>query len=360
MPAAAEERVAEYARTWRERGIRAWGEGWWTMPLEVGDQIGRIVGAPPGAVGMHQNVTIAAAIVLSALDLGGERNRIVYAEGEFPSVRYLLQAQDGTAPRSSSCRTTGAVLDAIDERTLLVAAQPRPVQDRRAPVDPEPIVRRAHEAGAHVFLDAYQSVGAVPLDVTALGVDFGDGRQRQMALRRARARLALRAAGPRRAARAGVHRLAGARAAVRVRAGAAYAQGAQRFLTGTPNIPALYAATAGYDLIEELGVDPIRSNSLRLTTAADPAARRGGPRGASARDPRRRGGTVCVRTPHFEAVHKELAERQILCDFRPDVGLRLGPHYFTTEDELAFAVDQIAEIVESGAYERHLGAVARF
>jgi kynureninase len=69
---------------------------------------------------------------------------------------------------------------------------------------------------------------------------------------------------------------------------------------------------------------------------------------------------VCVRTPHFEAVHKELAERQILCDFRPDVGLRLGPHYFTTEDELAFAVDQIAEIVESGAYERHLGAVARF
>src|SRR3954468_12958085 len=52
MPAAAEERVAEYARTWRERGIRAWGEGWWTMPMTVGDQVGRIVGGAPGTTVM--------------------------------------------------------------------------------------------------------------------------------------------------------------------------------------------------------------------------------------------------------------------------------------------------------------------
>src|SRR5207237_10478834 len=75
----------------------------------------------------------------------------------------------------------------------------------------------------------------------------------------------------------------------------------------------------------------------------------------SPRDPARRGGTVTVRVPEFEAVHKELAERSILCDFRPDAGLRLGPHYYNTEEELVFAVQQIAEIVESGAYERHLG-----
>ena len=80
----------------------------------------------------------------------------------------------------------------------------------------------------------------------------------------------------------------------------------------------------------------------------------------SPRDPARRGGTVTVRTPEFEAVHKELAERQILCDFRPDAGLRLGPHYYNTDDELRFTVAQIAEIVETGAYERHLGATARF
>jgi kynureninase len=69
---------------------------------------------------------------------------------------------------------------------------------------------------------------------------------------------------------------------------------------------------------------------------------------------------VTVRTPEFEAVHRELAERQILCDFRPDAGIRLGPHFFNTDEELRFAAAQIAEIVESGAYERHLGAAARF
>jgi kynureninase len=59
-------------------------------------------------------------------------------------------------------------------------------------------------------------------------------------------------------------------------------------------------------------------------------------------------------------VHRELGERGVICDFRPETGLRLGPHFFTTDDELAFAVGQIADIVESGAYERHLGAAARF
>ena len=65
MPAAVEERVLEYARSWRERGIRAWAEGWWEMPITVGDQIGRIIGAPPGSTVMHQNVAVAEAIVVS-------------------------------------------------------------------------------------------------------------------------------------------------------------------------------------------------------------------------------------------------------------------------------------------------------
>ena len=62
--------------------------------------------------------------------------------------------------------------------------------------------------------------------------------------------------------------------------------------------------------------------------------------------------------PEFPAVHRELAERQILCDFRPDAGIRLGPHFFTSDGELELAINQIGEIVETGAYERHLGAVA--
>jgi kynureninase len=69
---------------------------------------------------------------------------------------------------------------------------------------------------------------------------------------------------------------------------------------------------------------------------------------------------VAIRVPGFEGVHEELAERQILCDFRPDVGLRLGPHFFNSEDELEHAIATIGEILASGARERRLGAAARF
>jgi len=100
MPAAVEDRVREYAQTWATRGIRAWAEGWWTLPLTVGDQVGRIIGAPPGTVCMHQNVSIAEAIVISCFPEPGTRNRVVYERDNFPSVRYLYEAQRGKLSRS--------------------------------------------------------------------------------------------------------------------------------------------------------------------------------------------------------------------------------------------------------------------
>jgi kynureninase len=123
-----------------------------------------------------------------------------------------------------------------------------------------------------------------------------------------------------------------------------YADGAARFLTGTPNVPALYAATAGYDVIEEIGVARIRERSVEQTSLLDELLNEAGFLVGSPRDPTRRGGTVVVRTPNFERVDEELAARGILCDYRPDVGLRLGPHFFNTDDELRYAVEQIDEI----------------
>src|SRR6267143_971427 len=117
MPAAAEERLLEYARMWKTRGIRSWGEGWWEMPLTIGDQIGRIIGAPSGSVVMHQNVTIAEAIVLSCFRATPERSRIVYEEANFTSVRYLYQAQPEL--HVVAVEDDRAIVDAIDERTLL-------------------------------------------------------------------------------------------------------------------------------------------------------------------------------------------------------------------------------------------------
>jgi kynureninase len=358
MPAAAEERLAEYAHVWKTRGIRAWAEGWWEMPMTVGDQIGRIIGAPAGSTVMHQNVAVTEAIVLSCFrPVDPRRNRVVYEAGNFPSVRYLYQAQPEldvvVVPDDA------AIVDAIDERTLLVPIthvlfKTAEIQDVAA------IVRRAHELGAHVLLDAYQSVGIVPLDVTELDVDFAVGGSVKWLC-----------GGPGNGwlyvrpdlAETLEPTFTGWQAHARPFAfepELEYAEGAARFLTGTPNVPALYAATAGYDLIEEIGVERIRANSLRQTQLLLDLADEAGFEVASPRDPVRRGGTVTIRTPAFEAVHKELATSGILCDFRPETGLRIGPHYFNTEAELRYALGEIREIVESGAYERHLGAVARF
>ena len=354
MPAAAEARVAEYARTWRERGIRAWGEGWWTMPMTVGDQIGRIVGAPAGSTVMHQNVAIAEAIVLSCFQPSLPRNRVVYERGNFPSVRYLYQAQPEL--EVVVCDDDNAIVDAIDERTLLVPISHVLFKSGEIQ-DIERIVRRAHDAGAHVILDAYQSAGIVPLDVAALNVDFAVGGSVKWLCGGpgngwlyVRPDLAERL-------RPSYTGWQAHEAPFAFEEEMRYAGGATRFLTGTPNVPALYAATAGYDLIEEIGVGRIRENSLRQTALLAGIAEAAGFEIRSPRGPARRGGTVTVHVPDFPAVHRELTEREILCDFRPDAGIRIGPHFFTSDDELRFVIDQIGEILATGAHERHLGAI---
>jgi kynureninase len=358
MPGAVGDRLADYARAWGTRGIRSWGEGWWTMPLEVGDQVGRIIGAEAGTTVMHQNVAVAEAIVLSCFrPVDPRRNRIVYEAGNFPSVRYLYQAQSDL--EVVVCDDDAGIIDAIDERTLLVPISHVLFKSGEIQ-DVEAITRRAHEVGARVVLDCYQSAGIVPFSVASLGVDFAVGgsvkwlcggpgngwlyvrpdliEELEPTFMGWQAHESPFAFEPE----------------------LRYAPGVARFLTGTPNVPALYAATAGYDLVEEVGVERIRENSLLQTDLLIRLADEAGFEVRSPRDPARRGGTVTVYVPDFEAVHKELGERQVLCDFRPGAGIRLGPHYYNTNDELEWVIELIGEILESGAHQRWLGAAARF
>jgi kynureninase len=348
MPSEAERRLAEYAASWNTRGSRAWGEGWWDLPLTVGDQIGRLIGAPPGSTVMHLNVTIAEAVVLSCFDLRGERRRIVYEEENFPSVRYLQQAQAARGAEIVVCPDEEAIVDAIDERTLLVPISHVIFRSSRIQ-DLEPIIRRAHEVGAYVVLDAYQSVGTLPLDVTELGVDFAvGGSVKWLCGGPGAAWLYIRPD----LADTLEPTLVGWQAHKRPFAfepELEYADGVARFLTGTPNVPALYAATAGYDIIEEIGVETIRANSVRQTTLFIELLEEAGFDIVSPREPERRGGSVVVRVPDFPAVHAELERRGVLCDFRPDAGLRFGPHFFTTDEELELAVASITEILGRGA-----------
>jgi len=383
MPAAAEDNLREYARVWRERGIRAWadagfvagkagddrpktpgrlerpGGGWWEMPVTVGDQLGRILGAPPDSIAMHQNVTVAEAIVLSCFTGAGERNRIVYEEANFPSVRYLYQAQPSLTV--VAVEDDAAIVDAIDERTLLVPISHVLFKNGEIQ-DVEPILRRAREAGAYVVLDCYQSAGVVPFDLTELGVDFAvGGSVKWLCGGPGAGWLYVR---PDVAERL-EPTLVGWQAHARPFAfepELEYAAGARRFLTDTPNVPALYAATAGYDVIEEVGVPRIRERSLALTQLLIDACDEASLDVASPRTAERRGGTVTVSTPDHAACHTELGERGIVCDFRPDPvgGIRLGPHFFNTEDEVRHAVSELADIVASGAYERHAGAATAY
>jgi kynureninase len=348
MPAEAERRLAEYAHIWSTRGIRAWGEGWWDMSTTVGDHVGRLIGAPSASTVTHQNVTIAEAVVLSCFDLRGERRRIVYEEENFPSVRYLHQAHRARGAEVVVCPNEEAILEAIDERTLLVPISHVIFKTGRIQ-DVEPIIERAHEVGAYVVLDAYQSVGTVPLDVTALGVDFAvGGSVKWLCGGPGAAWLYVRPDLSERLEPTLVGWQAHARP-FDFAPELEYAEGAARFLSGTPNVPALYAATAGYEIVEEIGVERIRENSMRLTAHFIGLLDEAGFEVVSPREPERRGGSVVVRVPDFQAVHAELEARQILLDVRPDVGLRFGPHFFNTDDELESAAAALVEIVGRGA-----------
>jgi kynureninase len=358
MPAATAGRLAEYAEVWATRGIRAWGEGWWTMPLEVGDQIARIVGAAPGTTVMHQNVAVAEAVVLSCFrPVDPARNRVVYEAENFPSVRYLYQAQPEL--EVVICESAEAIVEAIDERTLIVPIshvlfKSAEIQDVAA------IVTRAHEAGARVVLDCYQSAGIVPFSLTELGVDFAvGGSVKWLCGGPGNGWLYVRPDLIETLEPTFIGWQAHA-SPFAFEPELRYAQGISRFLTGTPNVPALYAATAGYDLVEEVGVEAIRANSLRQTELLIGLADEAGFEVRSPRDPARRGGTITVHVPDFEAVHAELGARGIICDFRPGAGLRLGPHYYNTDEELRFAIEQVGEILETDAHRHALGAAARF
>src|SRR6476619_1089338 len=305
MPAEAETRLAQFAREWRTRGARAWGEGWWNSVFTVGDLVGSIIGAPPGSTVMQQNVTVAEAIVLSCFDLKPPRNRIVFEEGLFPSVRSVQQPWARFGAEVVVCKDANAVIEAIDERTLLVPVSH--VLYKTAEIQPiERIVDRAHAMGAYVCLDAYQSAGAVPLDVTALGIAFcvggsvkwlsgGPGASWLYVRPDLAEHLEPAFAGWQGHARPFAFETE-----------MEPAPGAARFLTGTPNVPANYAASAGFELIAEIGVDRIRANSMRQTALLVDLVDDAGFELTSPREPSIRGGSVVFRVPEFQAVHTEL------------------------------------------------------
>lgn len=369
MPAAARDKLIAFADQWATRGVRAWGEGWWSAPVDVGNVLGRLMNAPRDSVVMHQNVSVIQSIVASALDFSGPRNKVVYTDMNFPTNMYVWEgfrkfgAEISVVPGDGVKVPTERLLEAIDEQTLIVPVshvlfKSHYVQDAAA------ICERARSVGAMVLLDTYQSLGTVPVDVQALGVDMVCGGSvkwlcggpgagylyvRPDLMDSLRPRITGWAAhadpfafetGPQR-----------------------YAEGAWRLLHGSPAVATLFCATAGYEIVHEVGVQTIRDYSQRTNEALRLNLIDRGFTINSPEAPAERGGTLTVGLNDDEdgpAYVRALGERGILVDHRPEAGLRVSPHFYTLESELDEFAEVMSELRQTRKWEEHLAGASAY
>ncbi len=361
MPRAVFGEMQHYAETWATRGVRAWADGWWELPITVAETcIAPLLNAQPGTVSMHGNISLIQALLISCFDFSGERNRIVIPELEFPSVRYVYEqlavprgAELIVVPSSDGMtHDTERFLAAIDERTLLVPVS-HVLFKSAFIMDADAIIRRAHEVGAKVILDGYQSVGTVPVDVQALGVDFFVGGV-----------LKWLCGGPGGCflyvrpdliptLSPGVTGWQAHRRPFAFEGEMDLRDDAFRFLNGTPPIPSLHAVQPGPKLIQQVGMAAIRAKSMRQTARLLDLADANGFPTHTPRDPDRRGGTVAFDVPHGYEVSRELLRREVIVDYRPGAGIRVSPHFYTADGELDHAIAQIRDILDTRAYEAH-------
>jgi kynureninase len=354
MPRRVEKVMQEFTGTWATRGIRAWEEGWWMMPITCGDLIGSIIGAPKGRVVMHQNVSICQSIVISCFDWGGKRNKLITDGLNFPSNDYIYHGLERQGAEIVSVSSLDGltiplerVLDAIDERTQLVSISHVAFRSSYLQ-DLEVITKRAHTVGALIVADLYQSAGIVPLDVTALNLDFATGGSVKWLLGgpgagylyvRPDLDLKLRPAATGWAAHA--HPFEFANGPID------YAPDIRRFLNGTPNVPAMYSAKSGYEIVHEIGVDVIRAKSQRQTQRLISLAQDAGMTVNSPLNPEVRGGAVILDVPNGREVTAELGRRQILVDYRPGAGVRIAPHFYTSDDEIDHTIHELHSIIDA-------------
>lgn len=369
MPKTVEDKLSGFTKQWAERGVRAWAEGWWDAPIDVANLLAKIMNAPEGSVVMHQNVAITQAVVASAIDFqGGGRKKVVYTDQNFPSNHYLWEswrrygAEPVVVPSEADGRVpTERLLDAIDEETALVPIshvcfRNSYLQDAAA------VCAKAKEVGALVMLDTYQSLGTVPLDVTALGVDMICGGSVKWLCGGPGGGYLYVRPDLAETLRPAITGWAAHEDPFAFDVGAQrWTEGSKRFLHGTPAVASLLQASAGYEVILEVGVDNIREWSIHLNEGLKANLEERGFTIYGPRTAQERGGTLTVELkeeelgPGFVAA---LAHRGILVDHRPEAGLRVSPHFYTTEDELAEFADALDELRRTGSWRDHASAGA--
>ena len=350
MPQRAQAALAEFGRLWVDKGINAW-EDWVPEIGAAAARVGRIINAPVGSMTMATNVSQVQSLLASCFEYESGKNKVVYSDLEFPTVSYVWQEErrrgaDVVVVPSPDGIHIGIdrFLEAIDASTLVVPLSH--VLFRSSTItEVERVVARAREVGAMVILDCYQSTGTVPVDVQALGVDFAcGGSVKWLCGGPGAGYLYVRPDviprfSPRNTGWWG-HEKPFAFTMPEQR----YATDIWRYMAGTPAIAPLYQARAGADMIAEIGVARIRANSLRMTQKIIWAGDEAGYTINTPREPEQRGGTICFDFDGADRVTTALNKQGYFCDHRPGCGIRISPHFYTTDEEVMRFLAEVARL----------------
>ncbi|MEX2238875.1 MAG: aminotransferase class V-fold PLP-dependent enzyme [Dehalococcoidia bacterium] len=351
MPGSVRSSLGEYADLWETEGVAAWHD-WLPMVGEVGDLLGTLIGAPRGSVLMHHSVSTTLSIIASCFDWKPPRNKVIHTSNEFPTVDFFWDAWQKLGARSVRIAAPDKhqfplerVLEAIDEETLLVSVSHVLFRSSEI-VDVEAIIRRAHEVGAYALVDAYQSVGSMPLDVTAWDVDFlNGGSVKWLCGGPGAGYLYVRPDLIQQLEPAVCGWFSHESPFAFNDAPIDYAPDITRFLGGTPAMPGFYAAREGYKILAEVGLAPIRARSLELTRPLLDWALEKGLSLRTPTDDARRGGHVTIDFPGAEEASQRLLADRFFVDYRPGSGIRISPHFFNTAEEVDAVMREVDAIL---------------
>ena len=338
--------------------VEGWLAGWdengaeWDFWVERNEAfraaVARLLHAEVDDVAVTTSVSQGVSGLVSALDLRGERNRIVISEYEFPTIGQIAHAQElrgaevvHVLPDADGSIPAERFAEAIDERTALVCCTTLSYRSGHRH-DVAAIAEAAHAAGAIVLADSYQACGAVELDVRSLGADVVTGGTVKYLL--GTAGLGFMWVTPE-VREALVPTQTGWFAdedifAMSIADYSPHAS-ARRFDAGTPPVPSLYAGVAGISLVEEAGVPAIEAHVAGLVDRLLDGLDALGATVATPRDPRRRGPLVCVRARDVGELVEALAADRIVVSSREDK-LRVALHLYNVEEDVDILLAALA------------------
>ncbi len=339
-PLGARAALDAYWAEWAADGPEAW-ELWLPRIAEIADGIGTIVGAAPGTVFLGPNVSVLQAAIATCIDFRGERNEVVYEALQFPSLTYVWREWEryGAAVvvvPSDDGRTipTERITAAITEKTA-IAVISHAYYVSGALADVRAIQAHCRRVGALLCVDAYQTTGIYPYDVTEWDLDLATGGSHKWLC-----------GGPGcgwiyckpslldgfRPAITGW--MAHARPFAFEPAPIVHAPSMYRFGHGTPTIPGYVVARPGHETIASIGVPRIREHNVRLTQKIVEMALERGLRVNSPLEPERRTGWIGLDFDDVETAFPKLIAQRVFVDYRPGCGIRVGPHFYTVDEEI--------------------------